>query len=165
MSHSDDPFYRKPWMTDDHWRCACLLSRVFGGFHHMKEVKQRADGVSAIVHQHDLATFDFSHLTALVILAHQRCIRVAICTAGMRLEVRAYPRVRVGTMYERHPTLEEAVSMHGDPPNDKDDRAAVGGSGPSPLLGRFHKTMSHDAFICLYEVPPNIGRFRKEPIR
>lgn len=109
---SNDDFYRKtyPWMTDDHWRCACLIAEVFRGFHHLNEFKQRSDGVSVNITQNDLATYDFSELTQLVILAHDRCIRVSIATAGMRLQIRAWPRVRDGNMFDRHPTMEQAIA-------------------------------------------------------
>jgi hypothetical protein len=116
MSLTEEQFYRQPWMTDDHWRCASLLARVFGGFHHMGDVRQYADGVGCMLHQRDLATFDFNHLTALVVLAHQRCIRVSVCVAGMKLQARAYPRTRTGNMTQRHPTMEQAIAALGDEP-------------------------------------------------
>ena len=109
----DEKYYRTTWMTEGQWRCACLIADVFGGFHHIGEIKERANGVGSIVHQRDLGTFDFSHLTGLVILAHQRCIRASVCTAGMKLEIRAYPRKPIGSIYERHPTLEESIEYYG----------------------------------------------------
>lgn len=100
---------RREWMSDNQWRAAQLVADVFGGFHHLNEFKPVADGVQVTLHAHDLATFDYDLLTGLVILAHSRCIRVAVVTAGMRLAVRAYVRQRDGAMHQRHPTMEQAI--------------------------------------------------------
>lgn len=102
---------RAEWMTDDQWRCAELIAEVFGGFHHLNAFKDCANGVRVILHQNDLSTWDWSHLTHLVVLAHLRSIRVSIGTAGMRLEVRAHPRDPAATsMMLRHPGLREAIA-------------------------------------------------------
>jgi hypothetical protein len=107
-----DEYWRKPWMTDDQWNCAQLLSDAFGGFHNMKEMKPCADGVRVILRQRDLGTYDFGQLTHIVVLAHVRCIRVSICLAGMYLEARAYQRKRTGSTWERHPTLPQALEAY-----------------------------------------------------
>lgn len=108
--------YRAEWMTDDQWGSACLLADVFGGFHNMKPIKPCGNGVSVLLHQKDLATYDFCQLTELVILAHDRCIRVAIVNRGMQLEARAYARKRDGNnQWDRHPTMEQALARHRKP--------------------------------------------------
>lgn len=106
--NQDANYYRKEWMTDDQWKSAQLLSEAFGGFHNMKPFKECGNGVSVILRQRDLSTYDFNHLTSLVIMAHKHCIRVSICLAGMYLEARAYARKPDGkNLYERHPSLEQ----------------------------------------------------------
>ena len=101
-------------MTDDHWKCACLLADVFSGFHNMREFKQNGPGVHVnLAHQGDLSSWDFNNLTRLVILAHDRCIRVSVLAHGPYLAVRAYPRQGASVdlhMWKRHPTIEEAVA-------------------------------------------------------
>lgn len=109
MTYSD----RAPWMSDDQWRCAQLIAEVFGGFHHLPEFKSCADGVRVKPYANDLGTWDFDHLTRLVILAHVRCIRVAVLASGMKLEVRAYARDPNGTTsFKRHPNLHEAIARY-----------------------------------------------------
>jgi len=59
----------------------------------------------------DLATYDFDALTQLVIRCHDACVRVSISPCNMRyLKIMFHPRVgREGLMYERHPTMEDAI--------------------------------------------------------
>jgi hypothetical protein len=60
---------------------------------------------------HGLATFDTARLTRLVIGAHEECIRVEISPKAFRyLEIAMWPRSgREGRLFERHPTIEEAI--------------------------------------------------------
>lgn len=56
------------------------------------------------------ATWDFDLLTGLVVLAHERCIRVSIGAATFHyLKLYFHQRSREGGIAERHPTIEEAV--------------------------------------------------------
>ena len=61
-----------------------------------------------------LATFDFDHLTRLVIGAHDECIRVEVEPKTFRhLRINMWPRKgRTGSMFERHPTMEQAVRKY-----------------------------------------------------
>lgn len=71
---------------------------------------EHGHGVSFVVRGH-FATFDGDGLTRLVVLAHDRCIRVEIegCGPGL-IRVSMWPRKgREGRMHERHPTLEGAA--------------------------------------------------------
>ncbi|CAB5079702.1 hypothetical protein UFOVP141_22 [uncultured Caudovirales phage] len=100
--------YRQEWMTDDQWRAAQLLACVFSGFHNMRPIRECGNGVAVTLYQCDLSTFDFSQLTQIVVLAHQRCIRVSICLYGMHLEARAYARDPNGARFDnRHPSWSE----------------------------------------------------------
>ena len=112
MSDASSSPCRESWMSDDQWRAACLVADVFGGFHHLRGVKACGVGVRVAIFQSELSTFDFSHLTALVVLAHDRCVRVSVRCAGMKLEVCAFARQREGRMSERHPTLEDGIAVH-----------------------------------------------------
>lgn len=58
-----------------------------------------------------LSTFDNSRLTMLVLAAHRFCIRAEIVNNGTRgLKIILHDRSRSGQSYERHPTLEQAIS-------------------------------------------------------
>lgn len=68
-------------------------------------------GVCFVVSHHGLATWDFDHLTRLVIGAHDACIRVDIdARARNYLALMMWPRKREGRMSERHPTMEQAIA-------------------------------------------------------
>lgn len=62
----------------------------------------------------DLATFDFDALTQLVVRCHDACVRLSMCGRGGRrrcLTLMFHPRNgREGAMYERHPTIEDAIA-------------------------------------------------------
>lgn len=104
---------RQTWMSDDQWRCAHLIAEVFGGFHHLPEFKPNGAGVQVRPYSYDLATFDFGHLTHLVILAHVRCIRVSVTSSGMKLAVHAFARDPNATAsMSRHPTLSESIARY-----------------------------------------------------
>jgi len=63
---------------------------------------------------HGLATFDTNRLTRLVIGAHEECIRVEVSPKAFRyLEIAMWPRKgREGSLFERHPTIEDAVKSY-----------------------------------------------------
>lgn len=68
-----------------------------------------------------LSTFDFDHLTRLVILAHDRCIRVGVQPVSFAyLAITMFPRKADGAMHDRHPTIEEAVErLRADRPSER----------------------------------------------
>lgn len=111
----DEKFYRADWMSDDQWQSALLIADLFGGFHHVcGTFKPCGSGVEVNPSNstNKFASFDFDGLTRAVVLAHDRCIRFAIEPSGPgRLRIQAHKRhKRDGSMYERHPTLEEHVA-------------------------------------------------------
>lgn len=65
-----------------------------------------------------LATWDGSHLTALVILAHEFCVRLDIEAATIgALALNFHPRDgRAGSTMRRHPDIAEAVARWTVPP-------------------------------------------------
>lgn len=61
----------------------------------------------------ELSTFDFDALTQLVIRCHDACVRLTVLPASPKtMRLMFHPRLgREGSMYERHPTIEQAVEQ------------------------------------------------------
>jgi hypothetical protein len=114
MSDRDEAkYYRRPWMTDDQWECALMLAHLARGFHHLPgNIKRCGLGVETNW-LGTLASWDFSHLTRLVVMAHDRCIRAEVAPSGPgRLKILLHKRhAREGEMNRRHPTLEEHIAL------------------------------------------------------
>jgi len=93
-------------------RVADLLGDVFRGIYHVSDAvtNKRVDWESSrfitVRLPMALATFDGSDLTRLVVLAHDRCIRVQM--DGRKVSFS--PREREGSSTERHPPLEMAAA-------------------------------------------------------
>jgi hypothetical protein len=87
-----------------------FFSEFYRGEHHFPgPIKEYGLGWS-ISHVGSLSTFDFDDLTRLVFLAHARCIRAEIGQGGPnRLRIAIWKREREGCIYERHPTIEQAL--------------------------------------------------------
>lgn len=89
-----------------------FFSDFYGGEHHIPGFKPKEDGFGWRVN-HDrgeMATFDFNQLTRLVVMGHDRCIRVGIDAARNGIiRITIWKRQREGSMSERHPTLEQAI--------------------------------------------------------
>lgn len=100
------------WMTEDQLYCYQMLCDWLGGEHHVPDVKPCGMGVKLSVY--GLSTFDGDALTRLVFLAHDRCVRVELCNGGPhRVGLKLHRRhTRVGGMWGRHPTIEEALNQH-----------------------------------------------------
>lgn len=108
--HMNDP-RSMPWaaMSPDQRECYQLLCDVMGGEDHLQGiVRQAGRGLSVSVRASDMATFDFDGLTRLVVLAHDRCIRVELRSSGPGLiGVMTHKRKgRDGPIHDRHPTME-----------------------------------------------------------
>lgn len=109
--------HRQEWMTDDQWECAQMFADVVGGFHHISgQIKPCGRGITVSDYAGGWATFDYDRLTRIVILAHDRMIRVELRQSGPgRVGFNLHKRhARDGRMHERHPTLESAVQLHRD---------------------------------------------------
>lgn len=87
-----------------------FFAEFYGGEHHIhQEVKKYGDGW-CILHDLQLATFDTDGLTHLVLLAHEKAVRVGIEACNPRyMKISIHQRKRGGRMFERHPTLEEII--------------------------------------------------------
>jgi len=89
-----------------------FFAAYFYGEHHIPgDIKPLGWGWSVTLFDNELSTFDYSGLTRLVLLAHDRCIRAGIGTAGMKLNIHIHKRKREGEMSERHPTLDQAIDV------------------------------------------------------
>ena len=95
-----------PWNVPINWQ---KVDWKFGG------------GVRFPLRNTTLSTFDFDHLTRLVILAHDRCIRVGVEPRTFRhLAISMFPRKVEGAMHDRHPTIEEAIAkLRDDRPSER----------------------------------------------
>ncbi len=99
--------------TAQQQECIDLLAKVFGGRHHLNKIHVIGDKSIAIYYRNALSTFDGGNLTHLVILAHEKAIRVEI--SAYQSEVRiilSYRGKREGKIYERHPNLETAIATY-----------------------------------------------------
>ena len=102
---------RQAWMTDDQYECACLFADVVGGFHHIfGKLKAWGDGIQSNV-LGSWASFDFDQLTRILVLGHDRMIRVEIGSSGpgMFRVVLHKRHTREGSTSKRHPTIETAI--------------------------------------------------------
>lgn len=95
---------------------ANLLGDAFYGIYHLNPTSLRkvewADPTYvAVVIDRPLATFDFDELTRLVVLCHDRLIRMQVRAAApryLKLEF-SQRKERHGDKFSRHPTIEDAI--------------------------------------------------------
>ncbi len=91
-----------------------VLGAVYQGIYHVShEVGRtdwsRPDVVEVVLAEYEVATFDAEHLSRLVILCHDACVRLAIRPCMRNLRLVFTRRRRDGCTVERHPTIEEAI--------------------------------------------------------
>lgn len=94
-----------------------MLSRAFGtGIYNIPCRWEKVDwdwgyGVRFTIRCGSLSTFDFNHLTRLVVMAHDECIRVSVEPRSFAyLAIVMHQReAREGAMHSRHPTIETAI--------------------------------------------------------
>lgn len=104
-------------MTADQLECYRLWCAFKGGESHVFEAITdwsfgRARGIRIVPPGGCIgfASYDYDELTRLVVLAHDRCIRVHVAASGSRLVVTMHKRDRnAEDMALRHPTLDEHV--------------------------------------------------------
>lgn len=99
-------------------RVADLLGQMFLGICHLERDLDDVDWtnphyITIKLRFAHLATFDNDTLTRLVILCHDRALRCEIEGRGPQtLQLMFHQRQRDGQMYERHPTMEQAIAAH-----------------------------------------------------
>jgi hypothetical protein len=96
-----------------------FFAELFHGEHHIPApgyegahgVREYGPGSWYVNFHGDLSTFDFDRLTALVFLAHDRCVRASVMSSGPRMvKIVIWNRDgRTGEMWSQHPTIETAL--------------------------------------------------------
>lgn len=89
-----------------------VLAVAYRGLHHvdMRRAKDRGGHVFSVCVLGGVSTYDFDVLTRLVIAAHDECVRLDIEAASPKyLRLSFSDREREGRIYNRHPTIEEAI--------------------------------------------------------
>jgi len=90
-----------------------FFSELYYGKHHIPNYKVHEFGYGFCVKHsgNGLATFDSNYLTRLVLMAHDKCIRVDVSPISFRyMRITIWKRQnRDGNFSERHPTIETAI--------------------------------------------------------
>lgn len=87
-----------------------FFADIYGGEHHFpNELKSWGEGWAMKDHS-EMATWDFDRLTRLVVLGHDRNIRVGISPFGMKAYViTLHKRQATTDLMTGHPTIEQAI--------------------------------------------------------
>lgn len=97
-------------------KVADLLDDVFDGIYHLESNLNKVNWdceyyIKINLTMHSLSTYDFSILTDLVILCHDRCLRCELqAVAPKVIKLQFHQRQREGSIFEKHPTIEEAIN-------------------------------------------------------
>ena len=92
-----------------------FFSEFYYGEHHLPRsgVKDWGEGWCVHHDQGDLATFDSSDLTRLVLMGHDKCIRVSVQPHAFKtLRIAIWKRQPEGSLSKRHPTIEQAIEKY-----------------------------------------------------
>ena len=106
-------YRRMAWMSDDQYEAYRMLADLFGGDHHLTNVRPFGIGIE-MNHRGELATFDYNLLSRAVFMAHDRSIRFAVSSSGPgMIKLILHKRhMREGNMCQRHPTLAKAIAQY-----------------------------------------------------
>lgn len=88
-----------------------FFTDFYCGEHHIpNELKSHGSAGWEVSDTVPMATTDFDRLTKLVIMAHDRCIRVDIQPCGMnRYKIVLHKKDRSGELSLSHPTMEDSI--------------------------------------------------------
>lgn len=111
--------YRQGWMSDDQWLLSLFCCRLFRGFHHCPEIKEKNCGLNNIVINTStsyFANYDYDYLTKAVIMAHNWGVRICISGSGPGMfKISLWKRKnREGCVSERMPTIQDMIETYGD---------------------------------------------------
>lgn len=91
-----------------------FLSQFYGGTHHIPG-KLHDWGYGWMI-KHDrgeFSTYDFNQLTRLVLMAHEKAIRVSIAPHTFNsVKLIIHKRQREGRYDQKHPTIEQAIESY-----------------------------------------------------
>lgn len=98
-------------------RVADILGDCFAGIYHLDQgalsrVEWSNEHYIEFVYYGELATWDFNYLTRLVLLAHQRHVRIGVEGCGPKLmRFIFHPRLPAGQggTFDSHPTIEKQI--------------------------------------------------------
>lgn len=91
-----------------------FFSEFYCGEHRMpREPKPYGRGWYINHDKGGMSTFDYDQLTKLVIMAHEKCIRVELIPIRNGImKIAIWQRLRSGMMHERHPSIEQAIESY-----------------------------------------------------
>jgi len=101
-------------------KVADMLGILYGGIYHLDRKSlgnvEWDNGHHIVIKiKKSFATYDFNDLTNLVFLAHWYAIRVEISPCNFQfIELIFHQRGRTGSIFNRHPTIDEAVKRFKD---------------------------------------------------
>ncbi len=97
-------------------RAALILSRLFGGMHHLETSQIKKIDWSDLhhiryAHNRSMSTVDGDDLTHLILLAHEYGVRVTVEPCNFKyMNILFHPRKnRNGRFDERHPTILQVI--------------------------------------------------------
>lgn len=97
--------------TPEKQRCWDVMAQFARGVHHMGKVYHWGNGLR-MSWLAELATFDGSDLTYLVVLAHHHLCRCSVSSSGpRRVAIEVFARKPEGRLCKRHPGLSDLVSQ------------------------------------------------------
>lgn len=91
-----------------------FFSEFYRGEHHIPgKITEFGHGWQVKHDRGDIATFDYNKLTTLVLMAHDKCIRVSIMPYNFNtLKICIWKRNRNGGFSNRHPTIQQAIDEY-----------------------------------------------------
>ncbi len=89
-----------------------FFTDFYCGEHHIPNELRACGGSGwSVVDTNYMSTTDNDRLTKLVVMAHDRCLRVSIAPFGAnRYKITLHKRSRTGNISESHSTIEDAVT-------------------------------------------------------